>query len=139
MEWLFGSRTGREILVALAVAILGWLLWGTITRHYVDQGYAKCQAEHTEAKDKANTAQTKENEDRAKKGAVVAADSSKAADAALRQTDEDVQKDKKEIHDAYQKPPRTVPVAPDSCVHPIDGVVQDRINTAVDKANAAAR
>lgn len=139
LPWLFGTRTGREVLVGLAVVLAVWFLWSQFADHYRQQGVEQCQADARKAQDDANEKQLKENADKEKAGSTLAKDTKDAADEAVQTADQDTRKGVEEVQNAYRNPPRTKPVAPESCVHPVDVVVQQSIDRAVSEANNAAR
>ena len=131
--WLFRTKLGNAVGLA---ALIGLCWWG-FSSHYETKGYEKCQGEHAlavandniEVVDKQNARDTKTDKisDKAK---------SDAADAVAK-VDEKTETAKGEVHVVYRDRPQTAPVAPGSCVHPVDPRVQQRIQSAVDQANAA--
>lgn len=137
--WLFGTPMGRGVLLGGSISIGMALGWWAFSSHYETVGYNKCQNEHLEAVNAANAAQAEENDRKGKIGSVLAGEAAAGADAAVKDADSTTTTTKEGISDAYKGSPRTAPVALGSCVHPVDDRVQDRIDAAVRKANAAAR
>lgn len=139
IAWLFGTPKGRGVLIGLSLALGALLSWLVFSSHYEAVGYDKCQSEHAEALNKANVEQAKENERKSEIGATIAGNAASNADTAVKKADDSTTTTKEGISNAYKSPPRTAPVSLGSCVHPVDDRVQDGIDGAVRKANAASR
>lgn len=139
IAWAFGTPMGRGFTLATALAIGVFVSWYAFSSHYEAAGYAKCQAEHTDVLNKANVDQANKNAKNDKTSSQIAKDAGTAAADVIWGADNHAQEAKKEIHDVYEKPPVTAPVSLGSCVHPVDERVQERIDKALDRANAAGR
>lgn len=139
IAWLFGTAMGRGVLLGASISIgiaAGWYIFSS---HYETVGYNKCQSEHQEALNKANTEQAEENARKNELGSAIAKDAAENAANVVKDAEQNTTTTKEGISDAYKDPPRTAPVVLGSCVHPVDDRVQDRIDAAVRKANATAR
>jgi sRNA-binding protein len=135
IAWLFGTKTGRTVLLCGAIAAGAVASWYAFSSHYDAQGYARCQGEHAAALNKANVEQARENAERAKTGSQIGQKAADNAQDVVRDADTAATTTKKDIHDVYKKPPVTAPVALGSCVHPVDPRVQKRIDSAIREAN----
>lgn len=137
ITWLFGTATGRGVLLGGSIAIglaLGWWLFSS---YYESQGYQRCKSEQAEALNRANVEQAKKNAESDKASAEVGQQTADAANTVVRDADAGTSTAKETIEDVYAKPPSTAPLALGSCVHPVDQRVQDDIDAAVRRANAA--
>lgn len=131
LDFIFGTAIGRTLLVVGLVAGCWW----AFSSHYIEQGKIECRAEYAEAQNKANADQIDENNRKEQAGNEIAKDADQAAEELVKETDHDVVSTKEEIRDVYKAPPATAPIALDSCVHPLDERVQERIDGAVRQAN----
>jgi hypothetical protein len=135
IAWLFGTKTGRTVLLCGAVAAGAAASWYAFSSHYDAQGYARCQSEHAAALNKANAKQDRENIERAKTGSQIGQEAAGNAQNVIHDADAAATTTKEDIHNVYKKPVATAPVALGSCVHPLDPRVQKRIDRAVSEAN----
>ena len=137
IKWLFGTAMGRGVLLGGSIAIglaLGWWLFSS---HYDSQGYLRCKNEQAEAAAAANAEQAEKNAANDAASAEVGQQTADAANTVVRDADAGTSTAKETIEDVYAKPPSTAPLALGSCVHPVDQRVQDDIDAAVRRANAA--
>lgn len=137
VKWLFGTAMGRGVLLGGSITIglaLGWWLFSS---YYDSQGYQRCKSEQVEALNRANVEQAKKNAESDKASAEVGQQTADAANTVVRDADAGTSTAKETIEDVYAKPPSTAPLALGSCVHPVDQRVQDDIDAAVRRANAA--
>ena len=137
VKWLFGTAMGRGVLLGGSITIglaLGWWLFSS---YYDSQGYQRCKSEQIEALNRANVEQAKKNAESDKASAEVGQQTADAANTVVRDADAGTTTAKETIEDVYAKPPSTAPLALGSCVHPVDQRVQDDIDAAVRRANAA--
>ena len=137
IKWLFGTARGRGVLLGGSITIglaLGWWLFSS---HYDSQGYQRCKSEQIEAINRANVEQAAKNTANDKASAEVGQQTADAANTVVRGADNSTAATKETIEDVYAKPPTTAPLALGSCVHPVDQRVQDDIDAAVRRANAA--
>lgn len=137
ITWLFGTATGRGVLLGGSIAIglaLGWWLFSS---HYEAQGYQRCKSEQTEALNRANAEQAAKNAANDKASAEVGQQTADAANTVVAGADANTASTKETIEDVYSKPPTTAPLALGSCAHPVDQRVQDDIDAAVRRANDA--
>ena len=137
VKWLFGTAMGRGVLLGGSITIglaLGWWLFSS---YYDSQGYQRCKSEQIEALNRANVEQAKKNAESDKASAEVGQQTADAANKVVRDADAGTTTAKETIEDVYAKPPSTAPLALGSCVHPVDQRVQDDIDAAVRRANAA--
>lgn len=137
IKWLFGTAMGRGVLLGGSISIglaLGWWLFSS---HYDSQGYQRCKSEQAEAVAKANAEQAEKNAANDAASAEVGQQTADAGNKVVRDADDNAASTKETIEDVYSKPPTTAPVALGSCAHPVDQRVQDDIDAAVRRANAA--
>lgn len=137
IKWLFGTAMGRGVLLGGSIAIglaLGWWLFSS---YYDSQGYQRCKDEQIKALNQANVDQAAKNAANDKASAEVGQQTADAANKVVREADNSTATTKETIEDVYAKPPATAPLALGSCVHPVDQRVQDDIDAAVRRANAA--
>ena len=136
-KFLFGTAMGRGVLLGGSIAIGLGLGWWLFSAHYDSQGYQRCKSEQIEALNRANVEQAKKNAESDKASAEVGQQTADAANKVVRDADAGTTTAKETIEDVYAKPPSTAPLALGSCVHPVDQRVQDDIDAAVRRANAA--
>lgn len=135
IAFFLDTRIGQAILLAVGMLIAGGLAY----RWADGNGYDRCQAEHALAVADANveTYNAQVKRDAGSLDAGKAAD--KAGAEAVAEVDQQTQQTEEKVHVIYRDRPATAPVASGSCVHPVDPRVQDGIESAVDRANAAYR
>ena len=136
-KFLFGTAMGRGVLLGGSIAIGLGLGWWLFSAHYDSQGYQRCKDEQLQALNQANVDQAAKNAANDKASAEVGQQTADAANKVVRDADAGTTTAKETIEDVYAKPPSTVPLALGSCVHPVDQRVQDDIDAAVRRANAA--
>ena len=137
IKWLFGTAMGRGVLLGGSITIGLGLGWWLFSSHYDSQGYQRCKSEQIEALNRANVEQAEKNTANDKASAEVGQQTADAANKVVRDADAGTTTAKETIEDVYAKPPSTAPLALGSCVHPVDQRVQDDIDAAVRRANAA--
>ena len=137
LKWLFGTAMGRGVLLGGSITIGLALGWWLFSAHYDSQGYQRCKDEQLQALNAANVEQAKKNAENDAASAEVGQQTADAANTVVREADDRTATTKETIEDVYAKPPSTVPLALGSCVHPVDQRVQDDIDAAVRRANAA--
>ena len=128
--WLFRTKSGNA--VGLAALIL--LLWWIFSSHYEAAGYAACQAENDRAIAQANVTVKEGQDARDKKTDAISDKAREAGSSATAEIDTKTTETKEVIRYVYKTEIKTVPVAAGSCVHPVDGGVQDRIDAAYRQA-----
>ena len=139
IAWLFGTPTGRGVLIGLCVAVGVGIAWLAFSSHYESAGYERCQREHAKAQAKANSEQARKNEQQVNAGLGIAKNADARAANAISEADKKSSDAKEDIKRVYKEPPTTAPLAIGSCVHPLDERVQERVDAAVRAANAAGR
>lgn len=139
IAWLFGTPTGRGVLIGLCVAAGVGIAWFAFSSHYESVGYERCQGEHAKALARANAEQARKNEQQVNTGLGIAKNADARAANAISEADKKASDVKEDIKRVYKEPPTTAPVGIGSCVHPLDERVQDRVDASVRAANAAGR
>lgn len=137
LKFLFNTPMGRGVLLGGSISIGVAISWWLFSGHYEDIGYAKCQAEHLEAVNKANADQAAKNAQNATIGSQVGQDAAAAANTVVKESDQSTADTKEVIKYVYRDPPKTAPIAPGSCVRAVDPRVQQSIERSVSEANAA--
>ena len=137
LTWLFGTAMGRGVLLGGSITIGLGLGWWLFSAHYDAKGYQRCKSEQIEALNRANVEQAEKNAANDAASAEVGQQTADAANTVVREADDRTATTKETIEDVYAKPPSTAPLALGSCVHPVDQRVQDDIDAAVRRANAA--
>lgn len=137
MEWFIATKTGRTVALAIALAVGALASWYGFKTHYINVGVAQCEAAHEAARNKANVKQAAENEQKNKDASAVANKASDDAAKVNKDAENAVSAGKEAISNAYKQPPKTAPVAPGSCVRPVDPRVQSAIGAARRAANDA--
>lgn len=134
--WLFTTKAGRTALIVGVTVIATLLSWWAFSSHYEQVGYNKCKAEQTKDALDATIDQGVENEDRNATASELAKDAVADAEKVKKDNAAKTAKTKEEIHNEYREPPKTAPIAYQSCVHAVAPGVQKRIGQAVRSANA---
>lgn len=118
--WLLNTALGRALCVS-AIVLLCW--WG-FSSYYEAKGREQCKA--------AATAGYVKQED---KGRDIAQAADKAIDDVEKRADEQRTVVVTEIKTVYRDRPAGPPVAPGSCVYPVDERVQAALQAQLDHAN----
>lgn len=130
----FATKLGRTILLASTIAAACGVTYWLVSDRAYDRGVADCQAAQRAAQDAANREQAA-REDRQRQGAsTIAKDSTTKAETATRTVDASTAKTEEVIRYVYRD--RPAPPAGACVPGALDERVQDRINRAVDSANA---
>lgn len=137
IKWLFGTAMGRGVLLGGSVAVGLTIGWWAFSSHYDAVGYRRCKDEQARAVNDANVKQARENANNDATSASVGQHAAASAEAVAKAADQGTTKTKETIEHVYAEPPTTAPIALGSCVHPLDQRVQDDIDAAVRRANAA--
>lgn len=125
-----GTKTGRTVLMALALA-LGLLIgWWAFSRHYYNKGLAECQAARLADTNAANVARGEANIANNAASSDLAQQTQAQGSGVVENAAAAAATAKETVNDVYKKPPTTAPIAFGSCVHPLDQRVQDRISQA---------
>lgn len=136
LTWFITSKWGITILLAVALAAGSLITYKLVVDRAFDRGVAKCRGELLAATALENQRQARLNVQRN----TAASEIANAADAAgadvVRETDAATNDAKETIHVVYRDRPATKPVAPGSCVHPVDKRVQDKLSEAFNSANS---
>lgn len=135
LAWLFGTRAGQVLVLALLIAglIFGLKSCGK------KEGYEQAQVEQAVATGKANVKEHDRQVERDQTSAAITSDTNKKAEEAVATSEKNTTELKEKVRDVYGQKPKTAPVAVGVVLHPLDERVQDAINRAVDQANTAAR
>jgi hypothetical protein len=123
MSWLLNTRLGQGLILAVVV-LLCW--WG-FASHYEQKGRDACKAE-------GNTQYIKTEA----KGRDVAQQSDKEVEAVEQQAGQTKVETVEVIRTVYRDRIVTKPVAPGSCVHPVDPAVQAELLARWKDANGGA-
>ena len=137
VAWMFGTKLGRSVTLAGAIALGVLLAWWLFASHYELKGYAACKAKWDSAIAAANVEQEAKNSANDAKSAETGKAAADAVAASNRKADQQADKNKETVNDVYRQPIRTAPVAFGSCVHPVDARVQDAIEDAAKRARKA--
>lgn len=138
IAFLLTTKLGRSISAALLIALGVGIAWWAFSDHYYDKGVAACEAGYKALQGESNRRQSDLNNQSNVTSSAVANAADKAGAAVIAATDSTVTGGKENVRIIYRDPPKTAPVAPGSCVHPVDRRVQSRIEAARAAANRAA-
>lgn len=118
--WLLNTNLGRAVCLA-TVILLCW--WG-FSSYYEAKGREQCKAAATAAYVKQEG-----------KGRDIATKADEAIETVERTADQQRTVVVTEIKTVYRDRPAGPPVAPGSCVYPVDGRVQAALQAQLDRAN----
>lgn len=133
------TKLGQALGLAILLTIAIFATWRVVDHKAFVRGEASVQAKWDKAVAEARQKATDHAAAQARASSGIAATArtdSQAAAAAIEKTTVET---KEVIRYVYRDPPKGAPVRPGSCVYPLDGRVQDRIQLSVDQARAAAR
>lgn len=133
MNFLLNTRLGQLLILVAAIG----LAWWRFSTHYYNAGYEARTAVYATKQAKANVDLVARERARDATSSQISKQTDQTAAAAVADTQAATAAAKEVIHVVYRDRPITKPVAPGSCVHPVDGRVQERIDRAVDQANRA--
>ena len=135
LVWLLNTKVGRTVLLSLVIVITVGACWWGFSSHYKEVGRQECQAKQDKQLADANVAQTDKNLKSDNASAAVGQQAAASTNKVVQGADAEAAATNQEIRDAYRQPPKTAPLALGSCVHPLDGRVQNGIDGAVNRAN----
>ena len=130
LAWLLGTATGRGVLIGGSITLGLALGWWFFSGHYYDKGKTDCDLARVSDANAANVAQGEQNAANNQTASAIGQETAKAGDAVIDQVNNTVETGKEKIRVVYRDPPVTAPVAPGSCVHPVDDRVQDQFEQA---------
>ena len=130
IKWLFGTAMGRGVLLGSSLAIGAAVSWWVFSGHYYEKGKNDCELARVSDVNAANVAQGEQNAANNQTASAIGQETAKAGDAVIDQVNNTVETGKEKIRVVYRDPPVTAPVAPGSCVHPVDDRVQDQFEQA---------
>jgi hypothetical protein len=136
-KFLFGTAMGRGVLLGGSIAIGFGIGWYAFSSHYYDNGLADGRAECMKDANDANVITGKTNIANNQTSSTIGKEADERAAEIIEDAEEAKQNSKESVNDVYDKPPVTAPVSFDSCVHPLDDLVQDRIRDARAAASGA--
>jgi hypothetical protein len=131
------SKLGIALMLVLATVIACVATYKAIAGPAYERGAlyerSKCIGEAAVA------AQAQQRRERAQRDAAsrIAAEAFKAGQASVQATAIDTNKTKEVIRYVYRDRIKTAPITAGSCVHALDGSVQDRLDAAVRAANGS--
>lgn len=130
IAWLFGTSMGRGVLLGSSLMIGAGLSWWLFADHYYEKGKTACELGRAVDTNEANVAQGEQNAANNAASSEVGKQADAEAAALAEEAERAKQETKETVDEIYRKPPATAPVAVDSCMHPVDDRVQDRIDAA---------
>lgn len=131
--WLINSRIGQSILLALACLLTAYVAY----RWAYNNGKHDCEASVAAQQADANIQVHDEGVKRDATSSDISKDTTEKATETVAKIDTTTGKQTEVIRYVYRDRPRTTPVAPGSCVHPVDDRVQEVFDQAVHRANGS--
>ena len=131
IAWFFNTKLGRTVMLVGVILIAG----GAAYWWADGKGYERCKQEARDAIGAANVARNLEENKRDDRGSEIAKSATAKAEEVVAKADEETAEAKTEVEIIYRDPPKTKPVKPTSCVHPLDPRAQKVIDDAVSDTN----